>query len=74
MPLKDLLVLGNPVPITRRGDPVLHWPCRPVTTFGPELWNLLCTMFATNRAADGAARVGGQRDHSFRPVAAVVRA
>ncbi|GAB04121.1 hypothetical protein GII30_19475 [Gordonia amarae] len=62
MPLKDLLVLGNPVTITRRGDPVLHWPCRPATTFGPELWNLLCTMFATNRAADGAGLAALSRE------------
>ena len=54
MPLSELLIRGNPVPIVRWGDPVLHHPCQPVTDFGPELWDLLCEMFATNTAAEGA--------------------
>lgn len=60
MPLDDLLVLGSPAPITRWGDPVLHCPCRPMTEFGSELWNLLCTVFATNTAADGAGLAAPQ--------------
>ena len=30
MPLSELLIRGNPVPIVRWGDPVLHHPCQPV--------------------------------------------
>jgi peptide deformylase len=31
-----------------------------VTEFGPDLWNLLCDMFATNTAADGAGLAAPQ--------------
>jgi peptide deformylase len=48
------------VPIVRWGDPVLHNKARPVTEFGPDLWNLLCDMFATNRAAEGAGLAAPQ--------------
>jgi peptide deformylase len=60
MPLDQLMALGIAWPITRWGDPVLHHPCRPVTDFGPELWNLLCDMFATNTAASGAGLAAPQ--------------
>ena len=51
MPLELLLSEGTALPITRWGHPVLHRPSRPVTEFGPELWNLLCDMFASDVAA-----------------------
>ncbi|WP_030160559.1 peptide deformylase [Glycomyces sp. NRRL B-16210] len=60
MPLEALMTLGSPRPITRWGEPVLHRPCRPVDEFGPDLWNLLCDMFATNAAADGAGLAAPQ--------------
>ncbi len=60
MPLEQLLAQGQPVRITRWGEPVLHRRCRPVTTFGTDLWNLLCDMFATNRAAGGAGLAAPQ--------------
>ena len=60
MPLDQLMILGIAWPITRWGDPVLHHPCRPVTDFGPDLWNLLCDMFATNTAAGGAGLAAPQ--------------
>ena len=60
MPLELLLSSGTALPITRWGHPVLHRPSRPVTEFGPELWNLLCDMFATNTAANGAGLAAPQ--------------
>lgn len=60
MPLDELLVRGEPVPIIRWGNPVLHRPSRPVTDFDADLWDLLATMFATNRAADGAGLAAAQ--------------
>lgn len=60
MPLAQLLASGTALPITRWGNPVLHRPCQPVTEFGPDLWNLLCDMFATNTAADGAGLAAPQ--------------
>lgn len=57
MPMEQLLTLGAPTPITRWGNPVLHRPCAPVTEFGPDPWDPLCTMFATNAAAGGASRI-----------------
>jgi peptide deformylase len=62
MPLDQLVTLGTAQPITRWGNPVLHRPCRPVTEFGPELWALLCNMFATNHAADGPGLAAPQID------------
>ena len=42
-------------PILRMGDPRLLRVCRPVERFDtPELHELLCDMFDTMRAADGA--------------------
>jgi len=60
MPLEELLVRGLPVPILRWGSPVLHRPARRVTAFDAELWDLLATLFATNRAAHGAGLAAPQ--------------
>ena len=60
MPLEELVRSGTELPIIRWGNPVLHRRCRPVTEFSPDLWNLLCDMFATNRAADGAGLAAPQ--------------
>lgn len=60
MPLEELLASGTALAIIRWGNPVLHRRCRPVSEFGPDLWNLLCDMFATNRAADGAGLAAPQ--------------
>ncbi|MGO9873461.1 MAG: peptide deformylase [Acidimicrobiia bacterium] len=60
MPLDELVRSGTAFPIIRWGNPVLHRRCSPVTEFGPDLWNLLCDMFATNRAADGAGLAAPQ--------------
>lgn len=54
MRLSELMSSGTPQPITRWGNGVLHRPARTVTEFGPDLWNLLCDMFATNSATEGA--------------------
>jgi peptide deformylase len=56
----ELLARGEPVPIVRWGDPVLHRPSRPVTEFDEGLSDLLATMFATNRAARGAGLAAPQ--------------
>ncbi|MBO0803052.1 MAG: peptide deformylase [Nocardiopsaceae bacterium] len=60
MPLEQLLSSGIALPITRWGNPVLHHACQPVVKFDPDLWNLLCNMFATNTAADGAGLAAPQ--------------
>lgn len=60
MPLEELLREGTAVPITRWDTPVMHRPARRVEDFGPALWNLLATMFATNRAAQGAGLAAPQ--------------
>ena len=60
MPLEQLLSSGTILPITRWGNPVLHSSARPVAEFGPDLWNLLCDMFATNAAANGAGLAAPQ--------------
>lgn len=60
MPLEELVRSGAALPIIRWGDPVLHRRCRSVTEFGPDLWNLLCDMFATNFAAEGAGLAAPQ--------------
>ena len=38
----------------------MHRPCRLVENFGPDLWDLLCDMFATCRAADGVGLAAPQ--------------
>jgi len=60
VPLDELVRSGSALPITRWGDPVLHRRCQPVRQFGPDLWDLLCDMFATNRAAGGAGLAAPQ--------------
>ena len=60
MPLDQLMSIGQAVPITRWGDPVMHTPTRAVEEFGPDLWDLVATMFATNRAAEGAGLAAPQ--------------
>jgi peptide deformylase len=60
VPLEELVRLGTALPIIRWGNPVLHRRCRPVTEFSPDLWTLLCDIFATNRAADGAGLAAPQ--------------
>ncbi len=60
MPLEELLRQGVAVPVVRWGSPVLHRPARRVEDFGPGLWSLLSTMFATNRAAKGAGLAAPQ--------------
>ena len=47
-------------PITRYGQAVLHRPCAPVTTFGPDLAALVDDMFASMRAADGVGLAANQ--------------
>jgi peptide deformylase len=63
MPLELLLSSGTALPITRWGHPVLHRPSQPVTEFGPELWNLLCDMFATNTAGTLARCLQHETDY-----------
>lgn len=60
MPLDQLMTVGSAVPIVRWDAPVLHTPARAVENFGPDLWNLIADMFATNRAADGAGLAAPQ--------------
>lgn len=61
MDLEELMSFGSPRPITRWGEAnVLHNPTQQVTDFGPDLWNLLGDMFATNTAANGAGLAAPQ--------------
>lgn len=60
MPLDQLTRLGAVRTIVRWGDPVMHRPARPVTDFGDELQALLCDLFATNTAANGAGLAAPQ--------------
>lgn len=61
MPLDQLLREGQAVPIVRWDDsPLLHRRAQRVEEFGPDLWNVLSTMFATNRAANGAGLAAQQ--------------
>lgn len=60
MPLDQLMTVGRAVPITRWDETVMHTHARPVKEFGPELWHLIATMFATNRAAEGAGLAAPQ--------------
>lgn len=47
-------------PITRHGQAVLHRPCTPVTSFGPELAALVDDMFASMYAAAGVGLAANQ--------------
>lgn len=60
LPLEELLVRGEPAPIVRWGNPLLHRPSRAVEAFDADLWDLLATMFATNRAAHGVGLAANQ--------------
>jgi len=41
-------------------EPIMHQPTRPVTEFGPALYDLVADMFATMAAADGVGLAGPQ--------------
>ncbi|MFF5315615.1 peptide deformylase [Streptomyces massasporeus] len=47
-------------PIVVLGDPVLHRPCEPVTSFDAELSQLIDDMFATMYAAKGVGLAANQ--------------
>lgn len=51
---------GAPRPITFYGNPVLHRPCAPVTTFDDELRTLVDDAFASMAAAGGAGLAANQ--------------
>lgn len=51
---------GTVLPITRWGEPVMHHPCRPVTTFDESLAQLVADMTATMHAADGVGLAANQ--------------
>lgn len=60
MPLDQLTRLGSVRAINRWGTPVMHAQAQPVVDFGAGLQALLCDMFATNSAADGAGLAAPQ--------------
>jgi len=60
------MTLGEPRPIVRYGQAVLHRPCAPVTTFGADLEALVEDMFASMRAADGVGLAANQIGVSLR--------
>lgn len=47
-------------PITRWGEPVMHAPCRPVTSFDLDLHALVADMVATMYAAEGVGLAANQ--------------
>jgi peptide deformylase len=51
---------GTARPVLRYGQDVLHRPCAPVTSFGPELAALVADMFASMYAADGVGLAANQ--------------
>ena len=51
---------GRLRPITRWGDPLLHRPLAPVTSFDESLAQLVADMFATMDAADGVGLAANQ--------------
>ncbi|PRY19450.1 peptide deformylase [Pseudosporangium ferrugineum] len=51
---------GNPRPITRYGNPVLHRRCAEVTVFDDDLERLIADMFASMAAADGVGLAANQ--------------
>jgi peptide deformylase len=51
---------GNPRKILVVGDPVLHLPCRPVTSFDDELARLIADMFASMYVAEGVGLAAPQ--------------
>ena len=46
--------------ITTWDEPIMRQPTRPVTDYGPQLFQLVADMFATMRAADGVGLAGPQ--------------
>ncbi|MBP2477499.1 peptide deformylase [Crossiella equi] len=51
---------GTARPIVHYGDPVLHRPCQPVTTFDERLRTLVEDMFASMYAASGVGLAANQ--------------
>ncbi|WP_431960414.1 peptide deformylase [Actinacidiphila sp. bgisy160] len=51
---------GTARPITVVGNPVLHHPCKTVTSFDDELAALIDDMFASQRAAEGVGLAANQ--------------
>ncbi|MDX3077687.1 peptide deformylase [Streptomyces sp. NPDC088354] len=51
---------GTARPITVVGNPVLHHPCTPVTSFDDDLAALVDDMFASQRAAEGVGLAANQ--------------
>ncbi|MFN2518047.1 MAG: peptide deformylase [Jatrophihabitantaceae bacterium] len=51
---------GSPRKIRVVGDPVLHMPCRAVTTFDAELGDLIDDMFASMAVAEGVGLAAPQ--------------
>lgn len=57
----DVLPAGGTVrPVTRWGEPVLHRPCKPVTSFDSALAALVADLAATMSAADGVGLAANQ--------------
>jgi peptide deformylase len=56
----DLPAGGNPRPMTRWGEPVIHARCRPVEQFDETLATLVADMVATMYAADGVGLAANQ--------------
>lgn len=52
--------LGTARPIVQVGDPVLHRPCAPVTSFDDDLAALVQDMFASMYAAQGVGLAANQ--------------
>jgi peptide deformylase len=52
--------VGVAHPITRYGEPVLHRPCRTVTSFDEDLARLVADMFASMYAAEGVGLAANQ--------------
>jgi peptide deformylase len=51
---------GTVRPMTRWGEPVMHAPCQPVTSFDESLATLVADMVATMYAADGVGLAANQ--------------
>jgi peptide deformylase len=60
--LKDLLTGGHNRRVTRWGEPILHTPTVPVTSFDDELHTLLQDMFTTMATAEGVGLASTQVD------------
>jgi peptide deformylase len=58
--MNDLPTGGTVRPMTRWGDPVLHAPCAPVTTYDDALHTLVADLVATQYAADGVGLAANQ--------------